>query len=112
MIHHGSKRCKRVTRSVMSSELHALILGFDYAFIIRNLLEEILGRKVRLDAYVDIKTVFDVISKDGNTTERRLKIDTFALRESYERGDKSKVGWIPGDASPADALTNVKSYQK
>lgn len=87
IVHFVSQRCKRLKRSVMALELHTLILGFDFVFIIRNLLEEILDRKVPIDAYVDRKTVLDVTDKDGKTTERILQKDIFALRESYARGE-------------------------
>jgi hypothetical protein len=36
--HFGSQKCKRVTRSVMAAELHALIVGFDNAIIIRRMI--------------------------------------------------------------------------
>lgn len=83
IIHYGSKRCRRLKRSVMSSEIHSLVLGFDHAFCIRNLLQEILGRKMELRSYVDRQTVIYVISQYGQTNERRLQIDISTLRESY-----------------------------
>lgn len=30
---------------------------------------ELLGKEVRVESYVDIKTVFDVVAKDGKRTE-------------------------------------------
>lgn len=64
-IHYGSSHFKRVTRSMMASEVHALILCFDNAFAIMKRLEEILKRKVLFGAYIYSKIVFDVIAKDG-----------------------------------------------
>lgn len=52
-------------------------------FIIRQLLYEIMGRKVSLESYVDIRKLFNVVAKDCATTGRRLQIDIFGLRESY-----------------------------
>lgn len=79
-INFGSNRCKRVTCSVLASEFHYIIVGFDFAYILRNLMSDMLGREVEVETLVDSKTVFEIISKDGNSTERRLKIDVFALR--------------------------------
>lgn len=53
MQHHGSNRCRRVTRSVMASEMHALVLGFDFAFIMKSLVEDVTGRRAPMEAYVD-----------------------------------------------------------
>lgn len=80
IIHYGSSRCKRITRSVMASEIHALFLCFDKSYYIRHMLEEILGRRLNIEAYVDSKTVFDVIAKDGKRTERIIRIDVSALK--------------------------------
>lgn len=88
----------------MASELHALIIGFDHACTIRGLLEEIVGQKVDLDAYVDSKTVFDAVATDRKTTETGLRICISALRESYGRGELMNLGCMTGCFNPAEAL--------
>lgn len=113
IVHYGSNRCKRVARSVMAAEIQALVLGFDYAFVVKDLIEEILGHHISLDALIDSRTVFNVIAKDAQTAERRLQIDVLALRQSYDAGELERIGWIPGDKNPADSLTkpvlNIRS---
>lgn len=74
MIHFVSRRCRGVRGSVMARELHELVLGFDHAFAIFDLLAKILGRKIEIEALVDSKTVFDVVAKNGRTQEKRLQI--------------------------------------
>ena len=105
IVHYGSNRCQRVARSVMAAELQALVLGFDYAFVIKDLVEEILGRHVKVEVMVDSKTTFNVVAKDGKTTERRLQIDVLALRQSYDLGELDRLAWIPGSLNAADPLT-------
>lgn len=105
IVHFGSNKCKRIARSVMAAEVQALVLGFDYAFIVKDLIEEIIGRSIRLEALIDSKTVFNVIAKDGQTAERRLQIDVLALRQSYDIGELDRLAWIPGKDNPADPLT-------
>ena len=78
----------------------------------RDTLSEILNIEVVLEAYVDSKSVFDVIAKDGVTTEKRLQIDIYALRQSYKNSELSGIGWIPGDDNIADLLTKFSSYAK
>lgn len=87
IIHYASTRCRRITRSVMASEIHALVLGFVATFSIQHLITRITGRRPTIEAYVDSKTVFDVIAKQGRTSEKRLQIDISCLRESYEKGE-------------------------
>lgn len=105
LIHYGSTRCKRVTRSVMAAEIHALMYGFDRAFITKTILEEILGRTIEIDGYVDSKTLLDVVAKSAATLEKRLQIDVHALRESHEKGELRQLSHIPGFQNYSDALT-------
>lgn len=57
IVHYGYSRCKRVTRSLMAAVLHALVTGFDYAFVISNMVVHMLGKRVPLESYVDSNTV-------------------------------------------------------
>lgn len=43
IIHYGSSRCKRISRSVMKAEIFALIYGFDNALISYDILDEVLA---------------------------------------------------------------------
>lgn len=104
IIHYASERCKRVTRSVMASEVHVLLLGFDNSF---EMLEEILCSKVQLKPYLDSKNVFDVIEKVDKTKERRLQIDISSLRGSYANMELTSLGWMPGGSNPVDQLSKT-----
>ncbi len=90
IIHYGSSRYKRVTRSVLAAEVHALVYGFDNAFVARDILKEILGRDIPIDGIVDSRTLFNEIAKNSTTEEKRLQIDVHALRESHESGRTSQ----------------------
>lgn len=60
-----------------------MVHAYYNAYFIHHTLREILGRKVEMEPYVDSISVFDVISKDGNATEKRFKIYIHALLQSY-----------------------------
>lgn len=105
IVHYGSSHFHRVTRSVMASEVHALLLGFDNAFPIHEILSHILARDLPIEAFVDSKTVFDLIAKDGKTRERKLQIDVSAMRELYSNGELARIAWIPGGINPTEPLT-------
>lgn len=105
VLHYGSSKCKRVTRSVMAAEIHALSYGFDCAIITKSIIEELVQRSLPLHAYVDSKTLFNVIAKDASTTEKRLQIDVHVIRESRDKRELETLAWIPGKTNPADGLT-------
>lgn len=105
LIHYGSNLCQRVVRSVLDAEIHGLVLGFDYAVVIQHLISRLLGKSIEREAFVDSKTLFKVVAKDRSTSEKRLMIDISALKQSYESGELSRLGWIMGVENPADGLT-------
>lgn len=86
VIQYGLHRSRHVTRSFMAFEIDSMVLGHDFAFIIQNVLEEILGREVLLQYIVDSPIVFILNYMDGRTAERRLQIQICALQQSYANG--------------------------
>lgn len=105
IIHYGSSRCRRVTRSVMAAEIHGLIYGFDNAYVVGEMLHEILEKKIPINGYVDSRTLFNVVAKSSATLEKRLQIDVHALREATENKELNTLSWIPGNENYADGLT-------
>lgn len=105
IVHYGSARCRRVTRSVLAAEVHGLVYGFDSAIVAKNMLEEILGKQLRIYGIVDSRTLLNIVVKSSRTLEKRLQIDVFALRESHLRGELRYLAWTPGTMNPADGLT-------
>lgn len=39
-----SNKCQRIARSVMAAEVEALVLIFDYGFLVKDLVDELIGR--------------------------------------------------------------------
>lgn len=80
-IHHSNgSMCKRVARSVMAAKIFASVYGIDLAFVIRDTPSEILSAYLPLNAYVDSRTLFDVITRQSGTQKKRLQTDVFTLR--------------------------------
>ena len=109
VIHWSSTKCRRVTRSVLASELYAMSNGFDIAASLKGTIEGILHRPIPLVACTDSKSLFECLVKLGTTNEKRLMVDVMCLRQSYERREIAEVKWISGDSNPADAMTKSKA---
>lgn len=95
MPHYGSIRCRYVARFLIASEIHAVILGFHIRSLMQSLLEDVTGRKAPIEAYVSLNTVFDMISKESNSTECRLQIYIATISESYEEGELARFSSMP-----------------
>jgi hypothetical protein len=112
ILHWSSIKCKRVTRSVLASELYALAHGFDIGASIKSTIQNIL----RIDYLpmilcTDSKSLYDCLVKLGTTTEKRLMVDVMCLRQAYERREIMEIKWIEGGTNPADAMTKSKPCQ-
>ena len=112
IIHWTSVKSRRVTRSVLASELYAMSLGFDAATTIKATLDQILSKRrttpIPLTIFTDSKSLYDCLIKLGTTNEKRLMIDLMCLRQSYQRREITEVVWIKGEENAADAMTKEK----
>jgi hypothetical protein len=109
IIHWSSTKCKRVTRSVLASELYAMSNALDIASAIKSTIEKILRISLPLTICTDSKSLYDCLVKLGTTQEKRLMVDLMCLRQSYERREIAEVKWIDGNTNPADAMTKSKA---
>ena len=80
ILHWSSIKYKRVTRSVLASELYAITYGFDISAYLKSIIERILGFPVPLTVCTDSKSVYDYLVKLGTTQEKRLIVDLICLR--------------------------------
>ena len=108
IIHWSSVKCKRVTRSVLASELYGMAHGFDIGAAIKSTVDKILQVNLPLILCTDSKSLYDCLVRLGTTQEKRLMIDVMCLRQAYERRQVTEVKWIDGDTNPADAMTKGK----
>ena len=108
ILHYASYKSRRVTRSVLGAEVYAFADAFDYAYVIRHDLEEILNQCIPLQIMTDSRSLFDVIVRNSTTSDRRLMIDIKDVRESYESQKISHVGFVRSEDNPANAFTKSK----
>lgn len=109
IIHWSSIKCKRVTRSVLASELYAMAHDFDIGAVIKASLGKFLRGDVPLVLCTDSKSLYDCLVRLGTTQEKQLMVDVMCLRQSYERREITEVKWIDGDSNPADSMTKTKT---
>ncbi|KAE8549025.1 hypothetical protein EYB25_007540 [Talaromyces marneffei] len=110
IVHWSSIKCKRVTRSVLASEMYGMTHGFDAAVAIKSTVTQLLHltELLLLVICTDLKSLYNCLVKLSTTQEKRLMIDLMCLRQSYERQEIAEVKWINGDSNPADAMTKSK----
>lgn len=111
ILHWSSTKCKRVTRSVLASEIYGMVNGVDIGISLATTIRMVTMRLSLPDIPVVICTdsysLYECLVKLGTTKEKRLMIDIMALRQSYETREIAEVRWIDGKDNPADAMTKT-----
>eukprot|EP00173_Palmaria_palmata_P005180 Plantae.Rhodophyta-Palmaria_palmata.ctg8631.p2 GENE.Plantae.Rhodophyta-Palmaria_palmata.ctg8631~~Plantae.Rhodophyta-Palmaria_palmata.ctg8631.p2 ORF type:complete len:164 (+),score=4.93 Plantae.Rhodophyta-Palmaria_palmata.ctg8631:229-720(+) len=102
---YRSRKCQRVTTSSLSGETVALTTVFESAYMLRNAVSEVLGRRVSLFAFTDISSLFQVIAKSNPVREKRLLIDAAILKDAYSSGSLDNLCFIRTEFNPADPLS-------
>ena len=108
IIHWSSTKCRRVTRSVLASELYGMAHGFDMGAAVKSTVDRALEIDLPLVVCTDSKSLYECLVKLGTTQEKRLIIDVMCLRQAYERREIAEVKWIKGESNPADSMTKLK----
>jgi len=80
MIHWSSMKCKRVTRSVLASELYSIAYGFNMGGLVKSIINKALEIEVPLVVCTNSKSLYECLVKLGTTREKRLMIDVMCLR--------------------------------
>ena len=89
LIDWRSVKSKRVTRSVLASEVYSMSVGVDIAYIIGSTLNIVIKQldlpMIPIVVYTDSYSLYECLVKLSTTKEKRLMIDIMAIRQSYER---------------------------
>jgi len=111
VLHWSSTKCKRVTRSVLASEIYGMSAGFDLGYVLNHTLATICERlqmkAPELVVCTDSRSLYQCLVQLGSTVEKRLMIDLMALRQSYEAREITEIRWINGEDNPADSMTKA-----
>lgn len=62
IIHYGSVKSKRVTRSVLAAEIFAMVQGFDVSSTMCLALNDMFGNLIPFKIYTDSRSLFDCLT--------------------------------------------------
>ena len=112
-MHYSSTKSKRVTRSVLASEIYGMVSGVDMAYAFNTTLNQIAQElnlpQINTIICTDSYSLYECLVKLGTTKEKRLIIDIMALRELYESRELYEIRWINGSDNLADGFTKKNS---
>jgi hypothetical protein len=109
ILHWSSIECKRVTRSVLATELFAMIHDFDVDSILKSTLIKMLDVVVSLILATNSKFLYNCLVRLSIIVEKRLMIDVITLRQFYERREITEIIWIHDINNSVDSMIKIKS---
>jgi hypothetical protein len=83
----------------------ALAHAFDMAYALKHDIETIMKQTVPIVILADSLSLFDVITMATTMAEKRLMIDLYVFKQSYERSEVDTIGFARSEYNPADVLT-------
>ena len=100
----SSTKIKRVVKSTLTTEAHALLDGLDAAYCIQQLLDEIfLKRKPKIHAFVDNKSLVQSVKSNTPVSEKKLRVTIAAIQQILDQ-DEACLKWIPTNKQIADCI--------
>jgi hypothetical protein len=110
ILHWFSIKCKRVTRSVLTIELYAMIHDFDVDSVLKAILTKMLDIFILLILVIDSKFLYNCLVRLEITVEKRLMMNVMILRQFYERREIIEIKWIHESNNFVDSMTKSKSF--
>ena len=104
----NAHKIKRVVRSTLAAETLSLEEGLEAGFYYREMLENIFGlepRTIKIEAYVDNKSVIEAIFSTRLVDDKRLRVDIAAIKELIQLHDVNRIQWVPGHLQLANPMT-------
>ena len=101
-----SKRTKRVARSALAAESHAVGEGSDYARNLRLMLNELLPTQAPkiVQVYTDSKSLVDTSTKTKSPEDRSIRSEITSIREKI-RHEEITLNWVSTKLQLADIFT-------
>lgn len=104
-----SRKIRRVVKSTIAAETLALVDAVDNAYYIGSIISELLFRKssnvVSIECFIDNKSLHDNIQSTKSVCEKRLHVDIAIIKQMINRGEISRVKWVPNTSQLSDSLT-------
>ena len=104
----NAHKIKRVVRSTLAAEMLSLQEGLETSFYYRQMLADILSiepKTLKIEAYVDNKSVIEAISSTKMVDDKRLRVEVAAIQELLKLNNINKIEWIPGHLQLANSMT-------
>jgi hypothetical protein len=104
VLHWFSKKCPRVTGTVLAAEIISFATACDVASALRDVLGEIYHQSIPLYGLTDSYSFFSTVTQYNAWREKRLSIEIAVAREAYAKFELSNLGFVRTAYNLADPM--------
>ena len=105
-------RLRRVCPSSQTAEIMSLNEGLNDACYIRDLLVELTGQKIQIEATIDNKNAYGAITSNTAPSCKKTRSEAARVREAVLEGEVKRIKLTSGKSQLADVLTKRKTDPK
>ena len=103
-----TNKVQRVVLSSLGAETLALAKAINDTVYFRNFIQETLGIKPKITAFVDNKGLAECVYSSNTIDDKRCLLDLAAIREDLSKGVVENILWIAGADMLVDCMTKVR----
>ena len=91
--------------TTIAAEMLSCKKGVEDAFFLKTIFNEMIGADLTIQAWVDHKGAVQSVNSTNTMVDKRLRIDTAAIRQMIDKAEITAVSHCPGRDQLADCLT-------
>lgn len=107
-VHWLAIQYKKMTKSVLTFELYAILHEFDIGVVLKLIMKCVLVQFMPMIFYTDSKSLYNCMVKQDTTQEKRLIVNIICLQWSFQRHKIIKIKWINNNSNSANAMIKAK----
>ena len=105
----ATNRIRRICYSSQSAEIMALNQGLGEAAFIKEMIKEITGHDIHMEALIDNANAYSAITSNVAPTDKKVRLEAASVRDALKEGELKRIKLVRGSHQLADPLTKNRA---
>ena len=105
----ATNRIRRVCYSSQTAEIMALNTGLGEAMFVKEMIKEVTGSQVTVQAYIDNANAHNAIISNVAPTDKKVRLEAASVREALSTKELEGIKLVKGSNMFADPLTKKRA---
>ena len=105
----ATNRIRRICYSSQSAEIMALNQGLGEAAFVKEMIKEITGHDINMEAVIDNANVYSTITGNVAPADKKVRLEAANVRDALKEGELKRIKLVRASHQLADSLTKTKN---